>query len=156
MKIFIMRHGEATQVGSDTTRALTVKGRQDALKVARFLKTAQIPIGAVWHSTKVRAFETAQVFTEVYGNQLATEPKSGLDSNDPVDDFIRDLEQDAPEGLLIVGHLPFVDHLVGALTTGGKAVPVSFRTGTLAALQGGFDSGFGLEWLVRPELLPNR
>ncbi len=154
MKIYIMRHGEASIAGPDTTRALTPKGKQDVARIVKFLQGAKVPVTAVWHSSKTRAFQTAQVFSQGFGNNLPTEPHSGLNPDDSVEDFLRDLEDDAKDGLLIVGHLPFVDQLVGRLTTDGKGLPIHFQTGTLAALEGDFHSSFTLSWVIKPELLP--
>ncbi len=153
MKLFIMRHGEASQTGPDLTRSLTPRGRRDVERTAKFLRRCKAPISNVWHSSKTRAFETAQILTKELGSQTATEARAGLDPGDSVEDFVEELRRDAPDGLLVVGHLPFVDKLVGHLTAEGKAAPITFKTGTLAALEGDFHGAFFIAWVLTPDIL---
>jgi phosphohistidine phosphatase len=154
MRIYLMRHGEAVQAGPDTTRALSAKGRSDTAKVAKFLQAAKTPVSAIWHSSKTRAFETANLLGKALGTQIPTEAHEGLDPNDSAEDFATDLEHKAPDQLLVVGHLPFVEKLASHLVCRDRSIPVAFKTGTLAALEGGFEHGFIIIWAVTPECLP--
>jgi len=154
MRLYIMRHGEAVQSGSDATRPLTPKGRADAVKMGQFLKNSHSPVEAIWHSTKARAIETASFVDKTLGEQIPLETRSGLNPGDSVETFFSQLQEEAPENLLIVGHLPFVGNLLSFLVTGGESNPVSYHTGTLVALEGTFENGFIILWAVTPGCLP--
>jgi phosphohistidine phosphatase len=154
MRLYIMRHGEAVQSGSDATRPLTAKGRTDAVKMGRFLKDSCAPVDAIWHSTKARAIETAAFVDKTLGEKIPLDIHRGLNPGDSVEKFFEQLQEDAPDNLLIVGHLPFVGSLLSFLVTGGESNPVSYHTGTLVAIEGTFEDGFIILWAVTPDCLP--
>jgi phosphohistidine phosphatase len=154
MRLYIMRHGEAVQTGSDGIRPLTAKGRSDAVKVAQFLQASKCPISAIWHSPKARAIETASCIEKTYGQEIPLETRSGLNPGDSVETFFTQLTEDAPDNLLIVGHLPFVENLLSFLITGGESNPVAFHTATIVALEGTFENGFIILFAVPADCLP--
>ncbi|MDP8299148.1 MAG: histidine phosphatase family protein [Candidatus Tantalella remota] len=64
MRLYLVQHGKAMAKDQDPDRPLTVKGKEDSAKIAKFLNTAGISIDAIWHSTKTRAIETAQILAK--------------------------------------------------------------------------------------------
>jgi phosphohistidine phosphatase len=154
MRLYIMRHGEAVQAGADAIRPLTPKGRADAVKVAKFLLDSGSPVDAIWHSTKARAIETATFIDRTFGQRVPLETRSDLNPDDSVEKFFDNLQEEGPENLLIVGHIPFVESLISFFVTGGECSPVAFKTATLVALEGTFETGFSILWAVNPDCLP--
>jgi len=154
MRLYIMRHGEAVQAGPDAVRPLTPKGRADTVKVAKFLQDTHSPVDAIWHSTKARAIETASTLDASFQERIPLETRTDLSPDDSVEMGFNELEEEAPENLLIVSHIPFVEGLLSLLLTGGECVPVVFKPSTLVALEGTFEEGFGIIWAVTPDCLP--
>lgn len=154
MRLYIMRHGEAVQAGPDVVRPLTAKGRADVVKMAHFLQSSHSPITAIWHSSKVRAIETAGFVSRTLGGAIHTEAHDGLNPDDSVEGFFESLKADAPENLLLVSHLPFVGSLVGFLVSGSENVPVAYQTAAIVALEGSLENGFIILWAVHPDCLP--
>jgi phosphohistidine phosphatase len=154
MRLYIMRHGEAVQAGPDGIRPLTAKGRSDAVKIAQFLQASKCPLSAIWHSTKARAIETASYVEKTYGEKIPLETRTDLNPDDSVENFFAQLADEAPDNLLIVGHLPFVESLVSFLITGGESNPVAFHTATIVALEGTFENGFIILFAVPADCLP--
>lgn len=66
--IYFVRHGESPKEGNERTRALTEKGKQDALKVAESLKDEGIEVFA--SSPYTRAVETIRGLAEHAGKEV--------------------------------------------------------------------------------------
>ena len=63
MKLFLVQHGEARAKDADPDRPLSEKGREDIKKTAEFLKkTGQKP-DLIWHSSKTRAIQSAEIIS---------------------------------------------------------------------------------------------
>lgn len=119
--LIIWRHAEAEDVREtdvDMHRALTKRGRKDALKMARWLN-AHIPKEAeVLCSPARRCLETADAL-----NQGLKSPRKrdieivdylGLDS--PVEEIIEHVvNDDSSKTLVLIGHQPNLGQLVAAL-----------------------------------------
>lgn len=154
MTVFLIRHAKAEDASPDTARRLTPAGRSHARALGKFLgRSDTFAPAVVWHSTLVRARETAEL---VVAGLPITAPLEEVDGLAPEDDpraFASRLRS-APDPLAIVGHEPFLGSLASLLVTGAPD-PVCFhvRKGAVIALEGA-----GRRWVVRwhlsPELLP--
>lgn len=117
MKLYLVQHGEAKPKQIDPNRSLTEKGKEDSIKIAEFLKRANMIPDVIWHSTKIRAMETAQLFSEKLSPKEGVVQKEGLSPNDPVKGVfhtILSLEKD----VMIVGHLPFLQNIISFVLFG--------------------------------------
>jgi phosphohistidine phosphatase len=152
--VFLIRHAKAEDASPDTVRRLSREGRSRARDLGKFLgRSDAFAPAAVWHSTLVRARETAEL---VAAGLPITAPLEEVDGLAPEDDpraFASRLRS-APDPLAIVGHEPFLGAFASLLVTGAPD-PVCFhvRKGAVIALEGA-----GRRWVVRwhlsPELLP--
>jgi phosphohistidine phosphatase SixA len=132
-----------TEAGKSQTRAVAV-----ALK-----KTKNPAVEAIWSSPLVRAWQTAELISEVLG--LEVEECEELACGTSVDAFVGVLVQrSAPERLMLVGHEPDMGHFVSALS---GAPPPFFQKAAVAKLNGDFRfRGMKQEWYLPPaELLGN-
>ncbi len=78
--------------------------------------------------------------------KVPCEAMARLGPNDPVAPIRDQLASSAPA--VVVGHLPFLDHLASLIVTGDeRAAPIAFRNAALVAL----DSG-KIQWILWPEL----
>ncbi|MGD8440575.1 MAG: phosphohistidine phosphatase SixA [Holophagae bacterium] len=120
-KVVLVRHGEATSTSENPARPLTIEGRQHAERVASWLKTRDIVLDEIVHSSKLRARQTAKIF----GNRLGVPPArvhetAGLEPNDDPQPMADRLESERAS-VMVVGHLPYLNRLVSTLLVGGAA-----------------------------------
>ena len=143
MNLYLIQHGEATDEKSDPARPLTQKGKEDIKKTAEFMKKAGLKIDELWHSTKLRARQTAEIVTQALKLKGSIE-KGFLNPNDPVSS-VADLINLSDKNLTIVGHLPFLAKLASVLVTGVdyKEV-VEFKPGGVVCLQK-LDAGWSVD-----------
>jgi phosphohistidine phosphatase len=154
MRLYLVQHGKATPEEQDPQRPLTPEGRQEAEKVARFLKPLGLAVDRVWHSGKTRAWQTAQIYAEILTIRHELTARAGLDPNDDVAP-LRDELTAATEDTMLVGHMPFVSKLASLLLTGHEFLPaVAFRNAGVVCLSRTPDNRWQVEWIVTPELLP--
>src|SRR5512139_2014144 len=85
MRLYLVRHGEALPREVDPERGLSNEGRQEAEKVAAFLKGLAIEVEAVWESGKKRATQTAEIMASAVRSKGGIVRRSGIDPNDPVE-----------------------------------------------------------------------
>ena len=153
MQLYLVQHGEALSKDIDPDRALSEAGRKDVQRLASFL-AGKVRVERVLHSGKTRARQTAEVLAAVVAPDLKVEQFGGLSPNDPVEHFVQHVEEWG-EDLLVVGHLPFMAKLVVRLTAGSEERSlVAYRPGSIVCLEMGEGTGWKVQWMIRPELLP--
>ena len=64
MKLYLVQHANAASKQVDPERSLTEQGRQDIQKVAAFIRALSLGVGYLWHSTKKRSIQTAEILAE--------------------------------------------------------------------------------------------
>jgi phosphohistidine phosphatase len=154
MRLFLIQHGEATTEEVDPSRPLTAKGRSDVQKIASFLKGAGVRPGAILHSGKTRARQTAEIIAAQLGPDCNVKEREGIAPNDPVITLTKEILGMADD-LMIVGHLPFLGKLASLLIAGSESNnPVAFRQGGAVCLQRNEDKTWQVAWMVTPELFP--
>ena len=152
MNLYLVQHGEAMTKDVDPERPLSDRGRQDVTKVAQFAaKNCRMRISHIHHSGKLRARQTGDILAA--GLNLP-EPIE-IDGLAPLDDpsiWTCRLEE-LTDSIMLVGHLPHLARLTGALLCGGpEAAPVRFQMGGVVALVKK-DGQWSLEWMLVPDML---
>lgn len=163
MYIFIMRHGEATNIeGKDSLRPLTKQGVIEAEKMGFWLaKYNEDKWLKIFVSPYVRAqqsclsllsgFKKANILNEIMPETLNFITPAG--NAKQVHDFIDGLNQntaDDTSAILFISHMPFVSYLVGELTRSTN-MPI-FSTGTIAIIDYNIETMQGqLVDLISPE-----
>lgn len=145
MRAYLVRHGEAKSADVDPERPLTDTGADRVRSVAAH---AVAELGArperIFHSDKVRARQTAQIWAELVGAPV--EQADGLAPNDDPTRWATRLETE-DESVMLVGHLPHVERLVGLLVAGDPdRTLVGFPAGALVVVErddGGWRVGGG-------------
>ncbi len=148
-----MQHGVAVPQDVDPTRPLTPDGAGAVETVAARAAAAGVRLDLCVHSGKRRAEQTAHALVARLGGEVRE--RVGLNPSDPVEPVARWLGAgDLPDGVALVGHLPFLDRLASLLVTGDVAAQaVRFRNAGLVALvpkQGA--PGFSVAWVLVPDL----
>jgi len=156
--ITLIRHAAAVDAPDDESRALTPAGRSATRRLAEFLKQNDALRGSeIWHSTLVRARETAEILAEHVGRKLTLKEIEGLAPDDPPGPFSRKLSGFRKD-LIVVGHNPHLTSLASILIKGHPSMPaVVFEKCTALALENygqGNAGDWAVAWCISPELLP--
>lgn len=152
MKLYLVQHGEAVAEAINPGRPLSDRGRTDVSHVAAMLKEAGVSVMRVLHSGKTRAEQTAEILAKVLAPSKLHEAIEGINPNDAVPPFARQIEQWS-EDTLVVGHLPFMSRLVALLVTGDETkVIVAYQQGSVVCLERAPSGAWLIDWMVRPEL----
>ncbi len=127
-RLYLLRHGEASDGYPDHSRQLNPAGRSEVLDtLEQALKRIEPPV-QIFHSGLVRARQTAELAAQVLGAQSPQR----LDGIDPGGNPAELCDQDMPAGdLMLVTHNPFVESLAWYLA----AEELRIRTGSLVALE---------------------
>jgi phosphohistidine phosphatase len=150
MYIYLIQHGEAKPENIDPDRSLTDKGVEDVIKTSNFMKNAGVKIDEIWHSTKLRAKQTAEIVAKAFSS-TAIEIE-GLKPNDPAAPFVEKIRK-IDKDIAIVGHLPFLQKLASLLLTGSESNEVVlFKQGGLVCLQKS-DSSWCVACMITPDLI---
>lgn len=152
MELYLAQHGKAKPEEEDPDRPLTREGRAETERVGRAAARAGVELGAVWHSGKLRARETAEIFAQALLPDVGPEEKPWLG---PLDDPRQAIQaaREAERPVLLVGHLPYMSRLPSLLLAGDQERGiVDVRYSGIIAL-GEDEDGWTLRWYMRPELL---
>lgn len=155
MKLYLVQHAKAVSEQADPQRSLTEEGRRDIEKVAAFIKPLKLSIDYLWHSSKLRAAQTAQVLAEVVRVNKDSGARDGLGPNDDVS-AIQDQLLAMGEDIMIVGHLPFLGKLASVLLTGSESAnTVAFKNAGIVCLNRLDQNQWQIEWMIIPQLILN-
>lgn len=153
MHLYLVRHGRAKSKLEDPAQNLSEEGLNEAAKVAGFVKAGGLHVGAVWHSGKARAAQTAEILVSAVKTDGGLVQHDGLAPNDPVDPVINEIEPYKTD-LMIVGHLPFLSKLASKLLSDDETSEViSLCTGGVVCLEHFSEADWKLAWMITPELL---
>ena len=147
--VYFAQHGLAVDKAEDPERPLSETGIQQTKKMAEALYNAKVPISSIFHSGKLRASQTADIFAATSGIST-TSMLDGLSPNDDVDLLAKNLDMDSA---LIVGHLPHLEKLISILVTGNEdSSIIKFQNSAIACL-GKINIHYQLLWYLTPGLI---
>jgi phosphohistidine phosphatase len=153
MFLYLVQHGEAKKEEEDASRPLSEKGLKDVRKTASYLSELNIEIDEIFHSVKLRALQTAEVFSDNLKPEKGLSKTHGLA---PLDDpFIWvELLKDIKNDIILVGHLPHLGKLTSTLLCGdsNKNI-VAFRMGGVVCLKRDDSDMWSLQWMVIPQII---
>ena len=154
MRIYCMRHGEALEAAEDKIRPLSDHGVQDVKKVANFLHESGIHIPHVIHSPRLRAKQTAEIMGAHLAAEKVVECPHGLDAEDSVDDMVIQINSWQTDTLL-VGHMPFMEHLAAELLTADRCrLNMPFQVASIACLHKLSSQRWAILWSISPAIIP--
>lgn len=152
MLLYLVQHADAKREEEDPSRPLSEKGLQDIKKVASYVSQLNIKGYKIFHSSKLRARQTAEVLSE---NLKPTKGVSEVDGLTPLDDpkIWAERLKDIPDDIVLVGHLPHLGKLTSLLLCGDadKGI-VSFKMAGIVCLKRD-DSAWSLQWMLTPEMI---
>jgi len=151
VRIYLVQHGEALQKEADPRRGLTDKGKNDSARTAEFMKRSGCNVDIIWHSAKLRAKETAQIFAGRLSPAEGVLEKEGLTPNDPVSGAA-EAAASIGKDIMLVGHLPFLQKFASILLSGGDDKEVArFNMGGVICLE----KAAGGKWQITCEVVPD-
>ena len=153
MHLYLVRHGRAKTKQEDPEQYLSEEGLREAAKMAGFIKVMGLHVGAVWHSGKARAAQTAEMMVSAVKTDGGLVQHAGLSPNDPIEPVQVEIEQSNTD-LMIVGHLPFLRKLASRLLFDDENRGIiSFPTCGMVCLEQIAEADWKLAWMITPELL---
>jgi len=154
MRLYLVQHAKALSKKQDPERPLSPEGRQEAMKVADFVRPLALAVDQIWHSGKSRAAQTAETYAQAFHVGERPALREGLAPGDPVGP-LRDELAVATDDTMIVGHMPFVSRLASLLLTGYESPPiVSFVNAGIVCFERTPDNAWQIRWAIRPDILP--
>jgi phosphohistidine phosphatase SixA len=147
-KIYLVQHGESYPENVDPERKLTPKGISETTTVAKYLNKIGIKLDAIFHSTKLRSKQTAEIFSSELNVKNIIEEKELEPLSEPNKtlQIINKYKGD----IMLVGHLPNLSKLV-ELITGSESV--LFRYSCVLCLEETEDSKWKIKWFIIPEII---
>lgn len=150
MSLYLVQHGKNRSKTEDSKKRLSDQGRADTRRIAQVAEGYRIPVSIIRHSEKERAFETARIMAQFLTPERGIEQIDGISPMDPVEAFA--LSLDARENTMVVGHLPFMERLVGYLVTGNPEQQIfKFQNSGIVCLDKD-ENGWFISWTLMPKI----
>ena len=147
--VYLAQHGLAVDKIENPNRPLSRKGIAQTEAVAKALQVAKIPIKHIFHSDKLRAAQTAEIFAQAL-NINSIFSICGLAPNDEV--YLLAQEMNTNHSLY-VGHLPHLEKIVSYLITDTTDIKiVKLQNSAVACLKKN-NTKYHLQWYLPPDLV---
>ncbi|WP_165068829.1 phosphohistidine phosphatase SixA [Paludisphaera rhizosphaerae] len=159
-ELYIVRHGIAVERGTpgipDDERPLTPRGEKRMKEIGDGLAALELPVDRIVTSPLPRAHRTAEILAERLRMAGDVEIAPVLSAESTARDIAQwlGLQPEAP--LLIVGHNPGLEELLGLLLLGDpKAFPFTLKKGGIVALRrpASEPERYTIEWAATPRVL---
>ncbi len=150
MKLYLIQHGISLPEEKDPEKSLSPEGKEETQRTAEFLKIKNIKVDAVWHSSKLRAMQTAQIISNsIFCSE--TKERNDLNPLNFVENFPEEIKS-LDKNLMIVGHLPFLQKLASLLLSGSETNQfISFKNSGVVCLE--YTDTWKIAWMITPVLL---
>lgn len=150
MTIFLVQHGKSVPKEEDPNRPLSIIGVQEVEEIAAQLKNYCTNLEVIYHTSKSRAAQTAEIFQKHVNATEGMHKTEGMNPMDDVEFFARNsIKTDLA---LYVGHLPFMEKLAALLVTGDKEKTVfKFQNAGVVKLEYSDEKDY---WFISGALLP--
>jgi phosphohistidine phosphatase len=132
--LLLVHHGDAVAPGVDPMRPLSGIGRAATERLAALAAQKDVKPDVVWHSGKLRARQTAELFWKACNPFAPITAERGLLPDDPPQ-WIRDRLAGETRAVLIASHMPYLPRLLALLTTGDDARTGGFPLHGCVALE---------------------
>ncbi len=147
-RVYFSQHGLAIDKTENPQRPLSPAGIKQTMVVAKQLHTSGAAISRIFHSDKLRALQTAEIFASNLNiTQISTH--THLSPNDEVSLLADTLINNA----LYVGHLPHLEKLASYLVTADTGSGIlKFQNSAVLCLEK-TDEQYFIHWYLTPDLL---
>ena len=148
MNLYLVRHAEAADKADDPKRNLTARGMRDAQTLARMLRPLKLKVGAIWHSGKPRAVQTAEIVASALAGKPKAVQRRGLKPDGNVKSLVKAIAR-LSDDLMIVGHEPFLGKLAAQLVCGAdESCLLDLEKPSIVCIRCGSDGVWKIVWLL--------
>ena len=112
--LLLVHHGDAVGPAIDPMRPLSSAGLSASTALAETAAARGVRPVVIWHSGKIRAKQTAELFLRACNPRAAFEAVHGLQPGDPPR-WMRDRLLADARSILVVGHMPHLPALLSLL-----------------------------------------
>jgi len=113
MALYVVQHGKSLPKTEDPEKGLSEEGKRETDRIAQVAEGYRVPVSRIVHSGKKRARQTAERMGTALCPGKEIQARSGMNPLDDVAAFAADLPLD--QNIMLVGHLPFLEKLIGLL-----------------------------------------
>jgi len=149
LRVYLVHHGDAVGPDVDLRRPLSEAGRLTSERTAAAAASRGARPVAVWHSGKLRAKQTAEIYWRACNALAGFAASRDLQPDDrPM--FMRDRLRHEARDILVAGHFPHLPRLLALLTGGEDGAHAEFPLHGVVALRTDDDGEtWTEEWRVR-------
>ena len=123
MPLLLVHHADAVSPAVDSMRPLSRSGHDQASRVAAAVATLDFVPELIWHSSKLRARQTAEALFLGCNQSATVGPVRGLLPGDPPS-WLRDQLAHESRAIALVGHFPHLPALLSALIGDERPFPL--------------------------------
>ena len=116
MALYVVQHGKSLPRAQDPEKGLSAEGKMETERIADVARGYQVRVSRILHSGKKRARETAEILSLRLSPAGGSESVAGMNPMDDVRTFSDGLELE--QHIMLVGHLPFLERLIGQIVCG--------------------------------------
>jgi phosphohistidine phosphatase len=150
MALYLVQHGQALSKEHDPERGLSEEGRAETERIAQVAAQYRVHVSRIEHSGKTRARQTAEILAAHLSPAEGPDPREGIA---PLDDVTAVAAQlDPTSDLMLVGHLPFLERLVGVLIAKVPELRVFKMQGGGILCLDRDDRGWHIKWALMPRV----
>jgi phosphohistidine phosphatase len=132
--LILVHHGDAVGPDVDPMRPLSAAGRVAVARLSSDVAARGVRPDVVWHSGKLRARQTAELFWRATNPIAEFSATRGLQPDDPPG-WMRDRLAGERRTIMLVGHMPHLARLLHALRQLAGDVPPDFPLHGCVALE---------------------
>jgi phosphohistidine phosphatase len=151
MALYLVQHGKSLPREQDPEQGLSQEGFAEVNRIAGVAAGYGVRPGAIRHSGRKRAQQTARIFAEaLLAGCCEAGQAPGIGPLDDVTAVANTLKTD--DNLMLVGHLPFMERLTGFLVTGSaERLVFKFQNGGIVCMDKNPEDRF---WFIKWTLVP--
>jgi len=116
MPLYVVQHGKSLPKADDPEKGLSEEGIRETQLIAKVAKGYGVAVSRIVHSGKKRARQTAERMGTALCPDKEIQKRSGMNPLDDVAAFTEKVPLD--QNIMLVGHLPFLEKLIGLLVCG--------------------------------------
>ena len=148
MEVYLLRHGTAYSAQENPARPLTPEGREEVEAIAKVLKKRDLFVDVIYHSSKTRARETAEILASILDISKVEEAPYLQPGDSP--SYWEDQLRGATSPVMLVGHLPHLGSLAAKLLGKKETEAPIFLPATCVAIEVSEEGEGKLKWILHP------
>ena len=152
MALYLVQHGKSLSKEKDLEQGLAEAGISESQRIAQVAAGYRVAPKRIHHSVKTRARQTAEIFAQALHPADGVHQVEGIKAMDDVTAVAPELKPE--DGLMLVGHLPFMSRLTAYLVSGRIEPPVfKFQNSGIVCLDRQPDeSNWQIVWTLMPHI----